>query len=60
MLLACFVAIAMPSPQYYLVVDNVTVAVLHTDTSTITAAALGDTEIRLKDNSKLGVQISIT
>lgn len=45
--------IPMPSQQYYLELEDPTIAKLNTDTSTVTAQEFGYTEIVLKDKSIL-------
>ena len=49
----CVLAIAMPSQQYYLQLDDNTIATLDTKTSVATGIEFGDTEIKLKDKSIL-------
>lgn len=39
----------MPSTQYYLQMENDTIASLDSSVSTVTAQDMGNTEIRLKD-----------
>ncbi len=43
----------MPADQYYLELENDSVASLDTETSTVTGLQYGETEIKLKDKSIL-------
>ena len=53
----CIVVVKMPNPQYYIELDNSTVASFDTESSTAEGLVAGSTEVKLKGHSILGLQL---
>jgi len=53
----CIAVVKMPNPQYYIELDNSTVASFDTESSTAEGLVAGSTEMKLKGHSILGLQL---
>ena len=54
-----FAEISMPSSQYYLSMDDTSIATMDTASSNATAIALGNTEVHLKDKRILSFSFTV-
>jgi len=53
----CISVVTMPSPQYYIELDNSTVAYFDPASSTAEGLVAGSTELKLKGHSILGLRL---